>query len=124
MNGVSEEIIVKSSSYFKKWLRKLKNPLAKAKINLRIKNLLLGNLGDVKPIGDGLSELRIHEGQGYRVYIKSRSSLNPKTKKMVCTIIILLCGGDKSTQDEDIARAKWMSTSKEIKEFLNENQYD
>lgn len=113
-------ITVKSSLYFRKWLTKLKNPLAKAKINLRIKHILLGNFGDIKPIGHGLSELRIHEGQGYRVYLKSIVKTDPITKRLERRIVILLCGGDKSTQSEDIEKAKLMVATQEIKEFLDE----
>ncbi len=69
---------------------------AKAKIIQRIDRLELGNPGDVAPVGEGVSEMRIHYGPGYRVYIKQRGE----------EIVVLLCGGDKSTQDTDIALAK------------------
>jgi putative addiction module killer protein len=69
---------------------------AKAKIASRIERLGLGNPGDVKPVGVGVSEMRVPYGPGYRVYFK-------QTDK---TIILLLCGGDKSTQEKDIKRAK------------------
>ena len=61
-----------------------------------VRRLSLGNAGDVKPIGEGLSEMRIDYGPGYRVYFMQRSSV----------LVILLCGGDKSTQQKDIARAQ------------------
>ncbi|MEH8065153.1 type II toxin-antitoxin system RelE/ParE family toxin, partial [Gallibacterium anatis] len=74
----------------------------RAKIQVRIKRLQLGNFGDVKPIGEGLSELRITEGKGYRLYLKNQNGV----------IVILLCGGDKSTQKADIEKAK--SLAKEL----------
>lgn len=73
----------------------LRDPQAKARIEMRIRRLSLGNAGDVKPIGEGLSEMRIDYGPGYRVYFMQRSSV----------LVILLCGRDKSTQQKDIARA-------------------
>jgi putative addiction module killer protein len=71
----------------------------------RIERLADGNPGDVAPIGNGLSEIRIHYGPGYRVYYKERGN----------EIIILLCGGDKSTQHEDIEKAKILANEEEIK---------
>ena len=81
---------------FSAWLVNLKDRVGKARIVARIQRLGLGNPGDAAPVGDGISELRIHSGPGYRVYYK-------QTDK---TIILLLCGGDKSTQRRDIRRAK------------------
>ncbi len=86
--------IIKSDT-FDRWLRKLRDSLAKARIEMRIRRLGLGNPGDVKPIGEGLSEMRIDYGPGYRVYFMERSNI----------LVILLCGGDKSTQQKDIAKA-------------------
>ena len=63
---------------------------------MRIRRLSLGNAGDVKPIGEGLSEMRIDYGPGYRVYLMQRGSL----------IVVLLCGGDKSSQQKDIVKAR------------------
>ena len=68
---------------------------ARARITARIRRLSLGNPGDVKPVGSGVSEMRIDYGPGYRVYYVARGS----------TVVILLCGGDKRTQDRDINRA-------------------
>ncbi|WP_298326506.1 type II toxin-antitoxin system RelE/ParE family toxin [Asticcacaulis sp.] len=84
---------------FKKWLKGLKDRSAKARIVLRLERVEEGNLGDTKSVGAGVYELRIHTGPGYRVYY-ARSGEE---------IILLLCGGDKSSQDADIlaARALW-----------------
>jgi putative addiction module killer protein len=81
---------------FIKWIKKLGDPEARARIINRIKRLAEGNPGDVKPIGEGCSEMRIDYGPGYRVYYKDTGR----------EIIILLCGGDKRTQDTDIENAK------------------
>jgi putative addiction module killer protein len=87
---------VQKTEEFDKWLSGLADQRAKAKIASRIERLGLGNPGDVKPVGVGVSEMRVPYGPGYRVYFK-------QTDK---TIILLLCGGDKSTQEKDIKRAK------------------
>ncbi len=70
--------------------------MAKARIDIRIRRLSLGNPGDVRPVGDGISELRIDHGPGYRVYFVQRGTL----------FIVLLAGGDKSSQARDISAAK------------------
>ena len=72
------------------------------RVVLRVRRLALGNTGDVKPVGEGVSELRIHYGPGYRVYYVQRGSL----------LIVLLCGGDKSSQAKDIALA--LKLAKEV----------
>jgi putative addiction module killer protein len=87
---------LKTTAEFDEWLASLKDRVGKAKITSRLQRLELGNAGDSSPVGDGISELRIHSGPGYRVYYK-------QTDK---TIIVILCGGDKSTQAKDIKRAK------------------
>lgn len=74
----------------------LKDIRAKTKIQVRIRRLKQGNFGDVESIGDGFSELKIHEGKGYRVYLR----------KIDNTIVLLISGGDKSTQQKDIDKAK------------------
>lgn len=84
------------SDEFDTWLRGLRDQRAKAKVQARILRLAMGNPGDVKPVGDGISELRIDHGPGYRIYYCQQGSV----------IAILLCGGDKSTQDRDIRLAK------------------
>jgi putative addiction module killer protein len=80
---------------FKRWRRGLKDPQAKARIQARLRRLTLGNLGDAKPVRNGVSELRIDCGPGYRVYFMRQG---------LC-VIVLLAGGDKSTQQTDIERA-------------------
>jgi putative addiction module killer protein len=87
---------VRKTEVFDEWLSRLADQRAKAKIASRIERLGLGNPGDVKPVGDGISEMRVPYGPGYRVYFK-------QTDKAV---ILLMCGGDKSTQAKDIKRAK------------------
>lgn len=84
------------SSTFDRWFRKLKDQRAKARIQMRIDRLALGNPGDAEPIGEGLSEMRIDYGPGYRVYFMQRGEV----------LIVLLCGGDKRTQQSDIEKAK------------------
>lgn len=87
--------IIKSAT-FDSWFDGLRDTTAKARIAVRIRRLSLGNPGDVKPVGEGISEMRISYGPGYRVYFANRGGF----------IIILLCGGDKSTQSKDISNAK------------------
>jgi putative addiction module killer protein len=95
-------MIIRRSSIYKKWYKKLADPHARYRISIRVKRLEEGNHGNVKPIGEGCSEMRIDYGPGYRVYYKTIADCQDNEKK----IIILLCGGDKSTQDEDIKQAK------------------
>jgi putative addiction module killer protein len=78
------------------WIKTLKDFRAQARIADRIDRLAAGNPGDVKPVGEGVSELRINYGPGYRVYFVRDGSI----------VYVLLCGGDKSTQDKDIRLAK------------------
>lgn len=87
---------VRKTAIFSRWMSDLRDHRARAKIAARIDRLALGNPGDVEPVGEGVSELRIHYGPGYRVYFVRRGN----------TLIILLCGGDKSTQSKDIRVAK------------------
>jgi putative addiction module killer protein len=81
---------------FRKWRVRLKDVRLRALIASRLDRLAFGNAGDVKPVGSGISELRIDYGPGYRVYYKKRGD----------TIVLLLCGGTKSTQGNDIKMAK------------------
>src|SRR4051812_31459660 len=89
-------IEVRQTDVFADWFADLRDRQARARITVRIRRLSLGNPGDVKAIGSGVSEMRIDHGPGYRVYFVRRGG----------TVILLLCGGDKQTQDRDIARAK------------------
>jgi putative addiction module killer protein len=92
-------IEVRQTPVFAQWLDGLRDRAAVARINVRLRRLSLGNPGDVRPVGAGVSELRIDYGPGYRVYFRHRG----------LEIVVLLCGGDKSTQDRDIERAKEMA---------------
>ena len=87
---------IRESSVYKKWIRNLRDERARYRINARIERLKQGNPGDVKPAGEGISEMRIDYGPGYRVYYKDTGK----------EIILLLYGGDKTTQEEDIKEAK------------------
>jgi len=85
------------TSEFDKWIRKLKDLRAKAKILFRIQKIETdGHFGDCKPVGDGISEMRINYAKGYRVYFREKDN----------KIVVLLIGGDKSTQQKDIKKAK------------------
>jgi putative addiction module killer protein len=88
-------IELRKTETFAKWIDGLHDLKARAKILVRIERLLAGNPGDVKPVGEGVSELRIDYGSGYRVYFK----------KIGQVVIILLAGGDKHSQDRDIKTA-------------------
>lgn len=87
---------IKQTENFRKWEHKLKDNLAKAAIAARLFRLVNGLPGDVSPVGSGVSELRIHYGPGYRIYFKQHKK----------EIILLLCGGDKNSQNKDIEDAK------------------
>ena len=87
--------LIKTAS-FDRWLRQLRDASARSRIEARIRRLSLGNPGDVKPVGSGISEMRIDYGPGYRVYFIAKRPV----------IVVLLCGGDKSTQSNDISIAK------------------
>lgn len=84
------------SSVFAEWLTGLKDHKGKALILNRLANATLGNFGDCEPVGEGVSEMRIHAGPGYRVYFVRHGA----------AVYVLLCGGDKASQRRDIAKAK------------------
>jgi putative addiction module killer protein len=88
-------IEVRKTELFARWLDNLNDLQARARIQVRIERLAAGNPGDVEPVGEGVSELRINYGPGYRVYFRKRGR----------ELIILLAGGDKSTQPGDIKAA-------------------
>ena len=89
-------IEVRQTDEYARWFSGLRDMRAKARITVRIRRLSLGNAGDVKPVGGGVSELRIDVGKGYRVYFVNRGGC----------LVVLLAGGDKSTQQRDIDKAK------------------
>lgn len=95
---------INTTNIFDEWLEDLRDIRARARIVSRIKNAENGNFGDCEPVGGGISEMRIHSSPGYRVYFVQCGSV----------VYLLLCGGDKSTQKRDIARAE------AIKKQLNE----
>ena len=97
-------IEIRQTAIFSLWLGSLRDQRAKARIAARIRRASFGNVGDVRSVGAGVSEMRIDYGPGYRVYFVRRGDM----------LIVLLCGGDKSTQDRDIARAK--AIARELKE--------
>ena len=97
-------IEVRQTAVFAKWLAGLRDREARARIAVRIDRMALGNPGDVKPVGSGVSEMRITYGPGYRVYFTRRGDV----------LVLLLCGGDKSSQPRDIAAAKAMAAEWEL----------
>ena len=86
---------IRKTELFANWLDSLRDVRARARVQVRIERLAAGNPGDVQPVGEGVSELRIDYGPGYRVYFKKTGS----------EVLILLAGGDKRTQDADIKTA-------------------
>jgi putative addiction module killer protein len=90
---------IKKTDTFAQWLDSLRDIRARARIQARIQRFASGNTGDIKPVGEGVSEMRIDYGQGYRVYYTKRGN----------EIVILLAGGDKSTQNSDIKTAQYLA---------------
>ena len=86
---------IRKTDVFARWIDGLRDVQARARVQARIERLASGLAGDVKSVGEGVSEMRIHYGSGYRVYFKKRGS----------TVIVLLAGGDKRTQKRDIGTA-------------------
>ena len=89
-------IEVLTTQDFDRWLRKLKDTHARLRILARLDRLAAGNIGDMKSVGGGIFELRLAFGPGYRIYLARRGD----------RLVLLLCGGDKSSQTDDIARAR------------------
>lgn len=94
-------IEARQTEEFRDWLDGLRDQIARKRIGQRIARLQIGLFGDSKPVGDKVFELRIDHGPGYRVYFAQEGS----------RIVVLLCGGDKSTQSRDIERAKEMAAN-------------
>ncbi len=95
---------LKQTEQFRSWRTRLKDERTRALIASRLDRLAYGHAGDAAPVGEGISELRIHHGPGYRIYFHRRGN----------TVVILLCGGDKGSQTKDIKTAKrlldeWMT---------------
>lgn len=88
-------IEIRQTETYSQWFKNLRDSQARARIDIRIRRLSLGNPGDVKPVGQGVSKLRINYGAGYRVYFIQQGN----------SLIILLAGGDKKTQNKDIQTA-------------------
>ena len=97
-------IQIQQTETYAEWFAGLRDRVARARIDIRIRRLSLGNAGDAKPVGEGVSELRVDHGPGYRVYFIRRGDV----------VIVLLAGGDKSTQDKDIRSAK--ALARDLKE--------
>ena len=88
-------IEVRKTKVYARWLDSLRDVRARARVLVRVERLAAGNPGDVRPVGEGVSEMRIDYGPGYRVYFT----------KQGCTVVVLLAGGDKRSQSKDIERA-------------------
>ena len=89
-------IEIRETEIYARWFERLRDRQARARINIRIRRMSLGNPGEVKAVGDGISELKLNFGPGYRVYFTQVGQ----------QIVLLLVGGDKSTQEQDIVLAK------------------
>ncbi|MDH2997388.1 hypothetical protein A1D22_00185 [Pasteurellaceae bacterium LFhippo2] len=102
--------VIDVTDEFRKWLKSLRNPIARTAIVRRIERATVGNFGDHKSVGNGIYEMRISTGAGYRIYYAQRGEI----------IYILLNGGDKSIQQKDIAEAKllWESIKQKDKQNL------
>jgi putative addiction module killer protein len=95
---------IQQTETYAKWFAGLRDRVARARIDIRIRRLSLGNAGDAKPVGEGISEMRVDYGPGYRVYFIQRGEV----------VTVLLAGGNKSTQNRDIRNAK--ALAKDLKE--------
>ena len=97
-------IEVRTTDTFRRWFKRLRDRKAKARIQARIDRVQMGHFGDIAPVGEGVSELRIFYGPGYRVYFVQRGEV----------VVILLSGGDKGSQNADIAKAKEIAKQLEV----------
>lgn len=97
-------IEVRTTATFTRWFKRLRDRKAKARIQARIDRVQMGHFGDIAPVGEGVSELRIFYGPGYRVYFVQRGDV----------VVILLSGGDKGSQNADIAKAKEIAKQLEV----------
>ena len=91
--------LVRKTAAFDRWLRDLRDTRGKTKVLVRIERLALGNSGDVRPVGEGISEMRVDFGPGYRVYYKQHGA-----------DFVILCAGDKDSQAADIRKAKQLAS--------------
>jgi len=103
-------IEIRETEVYKKWFCSIKDKKTRSIIDVRIRRVSLGNFGDIEPVGRGVTELKIDYGPGFRVYLLNQGNV----------IVILLCGGDKSTQEEDIRKAQ--DLAQRIKEQSNEKK--
>ena len=106
MIKIEHYLLENGSDPFDEWLQSLKDTRGKAKIKVRLRRMSLGNFGDHKSLGDGIAELRLDVGPGYRIYYGIIDNL----------VVLLLCGGAKSSQEKDIKTAKkyWLEYKKEF----------
>lgn len=99
-----ESLQIRTTATYRRWRSKLKDREAIRRIAARLARLQHGHAGDVAPVGGGVSELRIHDGPGYRIYFIRRGQ----------TLIVLLCGGDKNSQADDIRVARSLAEDPEV----------
>ena len=102
-------IQIRKTEVFRDWLKSLRDGIAQARIAKQIDRLALGNPGHSRSVGEGIVELKIDYGPGYRVYYVTRGSV----------LTVLLCGGDKSTQARDIRRAKQIAAEIELEDLFD-----
>lgn len=95
--------LIKRTDGFSAWLDGLKDRVTRQRLNVRLRKAMLGNLGDVRPVGDGVIEMREHFGAGWRMYYIQRGEI----------LIVMLGGGDKFTQSADIAKAVKLAATME-----------
>jgi putative addiction module killer protein len=104
MNYNQVMLNIRTTLTFDTWFAKLRDTRAKMRIQARIDRMQMGNRGDVKPVGQGVSEMRIDHGPGYRVYFVQRGDV----------LVVLLCGGDKATQRQDVDMAHILAANLDV----------